>query len=289
MPITDHQRESRSRHIGGSDVPAIMGVSPWGTVWDVWAEKLGMIEPLEPNDQMEAGTHFEDGVLTWAEKRLGTLRRNQYRSYPEAYLGCNIDALAMDDERRPVEVKTGGLFGPVVGEWGEPGTDEVPDHVIVQCHAHMICTSADLCHVAAFLGGRGFLLYEIKRDADIAGMIVERCREFWEVNVMGNHEPDAAPTYDVARRMKRTPNKSVCLKPFLLREWMELRDKAKAATEAEEVARAQILAAMGDAEEATFEERPEAIRFMNVTQHRKATEAKEVTFRTWKLLKGTAK
>jgi putative phage-type endonuclease len=155
MPITETQRERRSKHIGSSDVAPIMGASRWATAYDVWLEKTGkLVEKSDENQAMTAGNMFESGVLQWAEEHLGKMTRNQYRSEPKAYLGCNIDAI-VDADGVPVDAKTGGLFGPLADDWGDEGTDQVPDEVILQAHAHMIVVDAVLCHIPAFLGGRG--------------------------------------------------------------------------------------------------------------------------------------
>jgi len=48
--------------IGSSDAPVIMGVSPHLTPWQLWAQKLGMIEPPPENEAMRWGSHLEQRV-----------------------------------------------------------------------------------------------------------------------------------------------------------------------------------------------------------------------------------
>jgi hypothetical protein len=91
-----------------------------------------------------AGKLLEPAVLQWAELQIGKLTRNQYRSAKDQGLpiGCNIDGILFETGD-PVEAKTSGLYGNTNDVYGEPNTDQVPDHVIIQSHGHMIATGKD--------------------------------------------------------------------------------------------------------------------------------------------------
>ena len=180
MPITEAQRALRRKRLGSSDVAALFGMDPYKTAYDVWLDKTGQLEDDDGNagEAAEAGNLFEGGVLTWAARQLGPLTRNQYRSNPALHLGANIDAI-VDQTRCPVEGKTGGLFGPLRDAWGEPGTDDVPERVIIQCHVHLVCAGDTMtqgpkvCHVPTFLGGRGFGMFHVPTNDDLCAMIGE--------------------------------------------------------------------------------------------------------------------
>ena len=55
--------EERQRYIGGSDVAAIAGLSPYRTALDVYAEKKGLAAPFEGNEFTYWGKELEDVVL----------------------------------------------------------------------------------------------------------------------------------------------------------------------------------------------------------------------------------
>lgn len=59
----------RAGAIGGSDIAAIMGKSPWKSYYTLWAEKSGLIDDhIEPNMAMRLGTAFEPVIRKlWAE------------------------------------------------------------------------------------------------------------------------------------------------------------------------------------------------------------------------------
>lgn len=251
MPITSAQLEKRQQHLGSSDMAAILGMDPFRNAYDVWLEKTGKLEDQQGNDAMFAGTMFEDGVLQYAEKELGEkLIRNQYRSAKDRGipLGANIDALVVGSGL-PVEAKTAGLFGPLRDIWGEAGTDEVPDRVIIQATVHMICSATDLCHIAAFLGGRGFAMFQVKRDAVVADVVTETAVQFWEKHVLANVPPDdSLPHAQSIKRIRREPETTVSIQQQLVDDWLTAKEGVKAAELVKEQAEVKLLTALGEAE-----------------------------------------
>jgi len=250
MPITQKQKESRSKHLGSSDIAALLGVDPRRNAYDVWLDKTGKIEEPEENAAMFAGNMFEDGVLGFAEGQLGNLLRNQYRSAKDKNLpiGAHVDAIHIKTGN-PVEAKTAGLYGPLMEPWGEPETDEVPDRVIIQSQVHMICTGAELCHVAAFIGGRGFQLYKVSKDATIQNIIADKAIDFWNNHVKADKPPEnITPSYGVAKRIKRQPRTITDVSGQVVKNWIEAKGVFKDAKAARENAEAALLAALGTAE-----------------------------------------
>jgi len=250
MPITATQLEKRKERLGSSDMAALLGLDPFRNAYDVWLEKTGKLEGQETNQAMDAGTMFEDGVLQYAEKELGKLTRNQFRSAKDRGipLGANIDALLVGSGI-PVEAKTAGLFGPLRDVWGEAGTDEVPDRVIIQATVHMICSLTDMCHVAAFLGGRGFQLYTVQRDATIVDVVSETAVNFWNKNIIGDTPPDnTLPSAQSIKRIRRQPETVVSIDQALVDAWLTAKDFAKAAELVKDEKEIALLTALGDAE-----------------------------------------
>jgi len=150
----------------------------------------------------------------------------------------------------PVEGKTAGLFGPLTENYGE-GEDELPDRVIVQCHVHMLAANKEVCHVPVFLGGRGFVMYQVLWDEVIGNAIKDAALDFWEC--VENDEPPAnvVPSVEFAKKIKREPNKIVEIDSALVETWLENKDKVKWATAILEDSIGAIFKALGDAEAGT--------------------------------------
>jgi len=248
MPITEKQKELRRKHLGSSDIAAILGLDRYKNAYDVWLDKTGQVEDVKENKAMQAGTFFEDGVLRFAEEILGPLRRNQYRVATGFPLASNIDALVVGSDE-PVEAKTAGLFSRLPEDWGDEGTDEIPDYIIIQTHVHMLCVEREICHVPTFLGGRGFQLFRVNWDNEIMDVIRDKSLDFWENYVeTKNPPPDVIPSLEVAKRMKRELEKVVEIDNQIVQNWLNAKENLKHAELMKDGAEAEILAALGDAE-----------------------------------------
>ena len=130
--LTDEDLERRRKGIGASDVAAILGVSPWRSPWDVWADKTGRLQPWEGNEATKIGQYLESSVLSYAEAQVGDLERNIRVERPGTPIVATLDARTIK-EGIPVEVKTAGMTGPLHGDWGDAMTDHVPDHICSRC------------------------------------------------------------------------------------------------------------------------------------------------------------
>lgn len=247
MPITTKQLEARRKRIGSSDMASILGLSPYQTAYDVWAVKTGRMPNSEGNDATLAGTRFEPGVLDYAEDILGKLIRNQYRSAKDVPIGANIDALVVATGE-PVEAKTAGLLAPLQEHWGQPDTDEVPDRVIIQAHVHLLCSEQELCHIAAFLGGRGFVPFRVRRDETIIEVIKETAVKFWECVETDTPPDNSLPTATTIKKMRRTPETIVPLKVEKVKRWLELKAAKANIIKEHDAAQIEMLAELGDAE-----------------------------------------
>lgn len=248
MGITEAQKEDRSRYLGSSDLPIILGKTPeaWGSPEDVRLRKTGRLssEP-EPgaNDPRTHGTIREPAILSWAETQIGKLRRNVFRR--SSVLGCHVDAVALDDDGKPVEAK----YSPRGQDWGRPGTDEVPESVIIQCHVHMICTERDYCYVPADIRG-SFGMYHVKRSANLADWIQDFAEQWWEEHVVLDKPCEELPTMRSLTLLKRVPNKTVDVAPELFAEHERAKAERTAVEKRVKAAKQAIIAAMGNAEAA---------------------------------------
>jgi len=254
MPVekTDAWHKRRRKGLGGSDLSELM--LDVGNAHAVYSSKVYELDDT-PNEAMLAGTLLEGGVLDWAEMTLGKLRRQQRRRVKGTPIATNIDAI-IDSNGEPVEAKTSGIvsrFAPTQA-YGDEGTDEVPDRVIIQTHAHMMAVDKDVCHVPVLIGGRGFLMFRVERNTELVEAIAEISNRFWTDHVVKSVPPDeswsrlCAPSLGILKRVRREPGKIIPVEPTAVELW----EKAKAARlwikDAEESAQARVLDMLGDAE-----------------------------------------
>ena len=96
---TTEWHERRRKGIGGSDIAAIAGISPYKTARDVWAEKTGRTSPQPPTPAMKRGTALEVLAITEYEEAAGNAdvgRDNRYAVHPELDI-CRVEVDAWID------------------------------------------------------------------------------------------------------------------------------------------------------------------------------------------------
>lgn len=65
--------EDRNLYIGGSDIPIIMGISPFKSYYQLLKEKVGIEEPIKvENDYVEYGNIMEGKIRDYTNEELST-------------------------------------------------------------------------------------------------------------------------------------------------------------------------------------------------------------------------
>ena len=252
--ITEEQRLERRKYLGSSDAPSILGVNPWKNASDVYWDKINPPSENESAPTSEAiiiGNLCEGAVLDWFSMETGKkILKNQQRVHVNQVMAANFDALVVGEEEA-VEAKTTGIITPFDREeWGEPGSDEVPDRVIVQCqHQMAVLPQIKIVWVPVLLGGVGFRLYQINRNDEFIKSIEEIEVDFWNRYVKERVvPPDNSPTIGTIKKIKRIPEKVVPLEDTVVEAWIKAKEAKGVAEKAEEEAKRAVLAALGDAE-----------------------------------------
>lgn len=179
--ITEAQRVARNGFIGASDAAAAMGLNAHKTPYDLWLDKTGQQSvPFEGNEFTYWGNVLEPVVADRLAEETGYKLRRHGRTitakdYP--FMGCHLD-YKVTALPTVVEIKTGGYF--TKDQWGESGSDQVPDNYLIQVQHQMICTGYKQALVAVLLGGQEFRWYQINYDADLAQLIIEKLTAFWQ-------------------------------------------------------------------------------------------------------------
>ena len=164
----------RRKRLGATDISAIFGVNPYRTAYEVWLDKRDLLEDWKGNDATELGNRLEPALLDEAEHRWGPINRNVTVFAKDLPSASTLDGQLIETGE-PIETKTAGLLNEFaeLGHWGEPGTDEIPDWYLVQCHTQILCTGASLCRMLALIAGRGMVEYEIRRDQQVCDAIAK--------------------------------------------------------------------------------------------------------------------
>jgi predicted phage-related endonuclease len=102
---------------------------------------------------------------------------------------------------RLLECKTANPFAR--GEWGEPGTDQVPMSYLCQCIWYMAITGIEQCDLAVLFGNSDFRIYEIARDLELEDLVIEKASHFWNDYVLKDMPPPAQTEGDYQALFKK--------------------------------------------------------------------------------------
>ena len=199
----------RQRGIGGSDVAAILGLSPWTTPLDVYLQKTGPVVDRDLGEPAYWGTVLEgvvaDEYSKRAERPIIEVRATLHAAHADWML-ANIDRavghFARVEAGRLVgadgllECKTASAFK--ASDWGR-GDDEdaVPVHYAAQCMWYLAVTGQEWIDVACLIGGQRFVQKRVVRDEETIAAIVERCSAFWHGCVVQRKAPEPTSSRDV--------------------------------------------------------------------------------------------
>lgn len=196
---------ARSRGIGGSDIGAICGVSPFTSARQIYLRKTGQYEDsLEQNKAGAERMHFGHVLepIVASEYALRELKDKpyklievdatfQHKDYPWAL--ANIDRLIVDDEGNPVgilECKTTSEF--MNDEW-ESG--EILMSYIYQLNWYLWILGLEKGAFACLVGGNKFYTYEVYRNDElIRDTLLPKAEAFWIGNVLALKEPEMQHT-----------------------------------------------------------------------------------------------
>lgn len=200
----------RRMFLGGSDIAAIFGVSPWKTAYELWEEKTAeeLVEPtVEPQREKlyRRGKRFEPWVIELLEEETGifVVKRNQrYVDFEHEFMACEIDFEYMGELGLcNGDVKTISPFA--AHDWGEEGTDEIPLYYCLQFMWGMMVTGRPSTLVAAMIGADDLRIYEVKRDEELIGEIRRRAIAFWNDNVLVKEPPPPATIGDTHKILSK--------------------------------------------------------------------------------------
>lgn len=170
--------EARKKTIGGTDIAAIMGLHPYKSAVDVWADKLKQGPPFEENAAMRVGKALEDFVVKEYQKATGREIQSGggwitdktipfFAGTPDRFVGDEV-----------LEIKT---FGPgAANRWGKEGTTEIPDEYFLQCQWYCMLADKSRWTLAAWAKASDKLLvYEGPRNEEIIQDMREAGIDFW--------------------------------------------------------------------------------------------------------------
>lgn len=173
----------RHQRIGSADIPAILGISQYASIHDVWLKKTGLVGEEPESEAMMHGNLIEPIVGRIYEIKKGAkLRKNNDTfAHPQfPFVTATPDFFDVESGRI-IEAK---VCGPRTflqyGQEHEPAADAVPLAVQTQVQYQMGVLGHDVADVAACFA-TSTRIYTLKFDAELFDIMLRQARRFWRL------------------------------------------------------------------------------------------------------------
>jgi putative phage-type endonuclease len=257
-----HWLQMRTRDVTSTESAALFGMSPYVTHFDLWhRKKSGQVPEFKSNDRMRWGQRLEAAIAHGiAEERGWQIQpMKDYWRDPDLRIGSSFDFMItnLPDGPAHLEIKNVDFLAFRDG-WLEhdDGTLEAPEHIEMQVQHQMTVSGFKRSFIGALIGGNRTAVIERQRDEDVVAAIRAAVGEFWRT-IEAGEEPDPVMPADAAALIRLNqyadPGKILDASgdaniASLVAAYRQAADAEAAAKEDKEVAKAQLFAAIGDAE-----------------------------------------
>lgn len=168
--------------ISGSRIAAVAGLSPFLTVHDVWMEIFGLKPESEKTPDLLRGIHLGPAICRWYQDITKTKvlyvgsREKLYVHPEEPIVYCHPDGVIKKQDKaiKVLEVKCPRFSN----DWGEPGTDQIPEYYLPQVMWECACVQVSECDVASLLNS-DLNIYTVRYDPELFRALVEIAKKFW--------------------------------------------------------------------------------------------------------------
>ena len=181
--------DKRRGYIGGSDASVCVGLNPYRSLAELYADKKGLLPDREENEAIRLGRDLEEYVAQrFCEATGKKVRRdsNMYVIRDKPFIGADIDRRVIG-ENAILECKT-------TNNWGKNDFDggEIPPIYYCQCLHYLEVTGAERCYLAVLIFGRGFYWFVIERNEREQKALIDAETFFWKEYI----EKDKTPAPD---------------------------------------------------------------------------------------------
>jgi putative phage-type endonuclease len=248
---------ARRNGVGGSEIAAVMGLSPYESRFSLWHRKQGMVGPVEESQPMYWGKRHEPTIcaefaLRHPEFRVEASPTFQSLERPEQIVNPDRLLYGPHGELLLLEAKTSRDDAG----WGEDGSDTIPVWYWAQVQWYMDALGAHRCHVAALLGLDDYREYVIEYDEADALAMRAAAAEFMASVRAGVRPPidGSNATYQVVRELSEgLDDVDVEVPPLLVDRFHAAQDAYWQAEDELTACKSELLAAIGTGRRAVLD------------------------------------
>lgn len=257
----DHWLQLRTADVTSTESAALFGMSPYITRFELWHNKrAGLQSAFSSNERMDWGNRLEGAIALGLAQDHGWEIQpfKEYLRDPDLRIGSSFDFLINNIPGGPahLEIKNVDLYafkdGWVEDDWGL----QAPEHIEMQVQHQMAVSGLKCSYIGALVGGNRTVVIKRQRDEEVIASIKARVARFWASVDAGQEPPPSMPEdAEAVIRLHQYAQPGKILDASndenIARLVARIRVAKAQAANAEEdgkIAKAELLAAIGDAE-----------------------------------------
>ena len=213
----------RKNYLGGTDLAAICGLSPYRTALDVYLDKTSDDIEENTNSAMHWGTLLEDVVAKeYAEVTGQTIGIEPNTIYHPSikFLAANIDRW-VGNKKYVLECKTAGFNKNK--EWGDSGTDQIPESYLVQVAYYAAICDVPKVDIAVLIGGQDFRIYTYERSKELEEKLIKIACNFWHNHIEKRIPPKCVSTRDTFNLFPQSNYHEIVAESNIIEKLQELK------------------------------------------------------------------
>ena len=252
----------RQNYVGGSEIAAVIGCSPWASPAKIFATKKGLVKKEPANEACYWGNVMEPILRSEFSKRTGYPVKEipyvlQAADPIYNFLIADLDGVTVENGKTGViECKTANSYA-AQEDWknGEPGF--IPTSYYLQIQLYLYVANLDFGYIIALLGGNHFVYHRIERDNEtITGMLLLARRWYEQYFLTNTMPPPVSVTSDcslLGQIYSKSKPKEIILDSTagkIVQDYLDAAEAIKLAEKRKETAQAQLMALMKENETA---------------------------------------
>lgn len=268
-PGTTEWHAARAAGIGGSEIAAVLGISPYESRFSLWHRKQGLLAPVDESEEMYWGKVHEPAIcarFSELHPEWTLMGAPTYAAAGRPWQVANPDRELWNPSAPPFADPSELLEAKTARDdhgWGKAGTDEIPVHYRAQCLWYLDVLGLTRCHVAVLIAGSEYREYVIEHDAAEVALMRDAGAEFMR-SVQANERPDIDGHTATYQAIKALPegqdDNDIEVSAERRDRYFAALDNAKAADEEKRAAAGQLLDEIGTGRRAVCERRTIATR-----------------------------
>lgn len=180
--------EQRKKSVGGSDVPIIMGLSPYKNIYTLWLEKTGLVQA----EDISSKFHVMKGISNEPVARALLEEQMEMRFTPtrwvhptKPHLACNDDGFNAD-YKALIEIKVMGLQNHENTKAGI-----VPEHYMAQVQYNLALSNALIGYFVSYrVETKELAIVTVQPDLEYQKKLIEAADNFWINHVVPMVPPE---------------------------------------------------------------------------------------------------